>query len=232
MALDGSTERLNVDHLVYCVPNRLQDAMDNFEALTGVKPARGGRHLGLGTHNAIVGLGGQAYFEILARDPEQEAPSRTWMAIDAVTSPRLVTWAAARSGLPELVATARSRGYDPGSAQSFSRTAADGRTLRWSLSYNHYSAPLPGDGVVPFLIEWDQSCADFVPAKIAPAGCRLLRLRASHEDPASVVPSLRALGIDADGYLEPAPLVSADAGGPHARLVATLLTPNGIIEIS
>ena len=231
MALNVATDRLNVDHLVYCVPDRLEDAMDTFEALTGVKPVHGGRHLGLGTHNAIVSLGGQAYFEILARDPEQVDPPRTWMAIDAVTAPRLVTWAAARSDLPKLVATARSRGYDPGTAQNFSRTTADGRTLRWSLSYNHYAEPLPGAGIVPFIIEWDPSCSDFVPAKSAPVGCRLLSLRASHEDPVSVLQSLRALGIESDGYLEAEPRVPAD-GAPRARLIATLLTPNGIVEIS
>ena len=75
------------------------------------------------------------------------------------------------------------------------------------------------------------SCSDFVPAKSAPAGCRLLSLRASHEDPASFLLPLRALGIESDMYLEAEPLVPAD-GAPRARLIATLLTPNGIVEIS
>ena len=71
---------LKVDHLVYGCPGALDDAMDAFEARTGVAPALGGRHAGLGTHNALVALGGGAYFEILCRDPSQPDPSKACLA--------------------------------------------------------------------------------------------------------------------------------------------------------
>ena len=51
--------------------------------------------------------------------------------------------------------------------------------LAWSLAYNHYTAPLPGDGLVPFLIDW----ASPSPATTAPDGCELVSLRAEHPDP-------------------------------------------------
>lgn len=144
---------LRVDHLVYAVPGLLEDACADFARRTGVSPSPGGVHKGLGTHNALAALGGGAYLEILARDPGQPSPDRTWMAIDTVTEPCLVTWASKHADLPAAVDQARQQGYDPGNVESFSRPDPDsGEELRWDLAYNHYKQPLPGGGVVPFLI--------------------------------------------------------------------------------
>ena len=97
-----------LDHLVYGVDD-LQKGMARFEALTGVKPALGGRHDGLGTHNAIVSLGGGAYFEIIAPDPTQ--PTRPqWMGLgsaphEALACGRLLTWAVRLTDEAEAVST-------------------------------------------------------------------------------------------------------------------------------
>jgi hypothetical protein len=144
---------LRVDHLVYAVPGLLEDACADFARRTGVTPSPGGVHKGLGTHNALAALGGGAYLEILARDPGQPSPERTWMAIDTVTEPCIVTWASKHENLPLAVDKARQQGYDPGKVESFSRPdPGSGEELRWELAYNHYKQPLPGSGVVPFLI--------------------------------------------------------------------------------
>lgn len=144
---------LRVDHLVYAVPGRLEDACADFARRTGVTPSPGGVHKGLGTHNALAALGGGAYLEILARDPGQPDPERTWMAIDTVTEPCIVAWASKHADLSAAVDEARSQGYNPGDVDSFSRPDPDsGEELRWELAYAHYKQPLPGGGVVPFLI--------------------------------------------------------------------------------
>ena len=48
--------KLVFDHIVLAVPH-LQNAIDLFHTCLDVKAMAGGRHVGLGTHNAIVGLG-------------------------------------------------------------------------------------------------------------------------------------------------------------------------------
>lgn len=152
------TRRLRVDHLVYGVPGALEEACEAFYQKTGVRPSRGGTHKGLGTHNAIVALGGPddgsngrsfGYLEILALDPGQQPnPERVWMAMESVVAsgqPRLVTWAADRAGdsddgsaLATAVARAKEEhGYDAGPVQAFSRATPDGKQLDWQLAYRH-----------------------------------------------------------------------------------------------
>lgn len=66
-----SSARWQLDHLVYGVSS-LDEGMVHFHNLTGIKPVIGGRHEGLGTHNAIFSLGDDTYFEIIAADPTQK----------------------------------------------------------------------------------------------------------------------------------------------------------------
>ena len=230
----SAVERLQLDHLVYCVPGSLEDAAREFERLTGVAPMRGGTHVGLGTHNYIAALDGGAYFEILARDPEQPEPPTTWMAIDAVVdAPRITTFAVKRRDLDAAVATSRAAGYDPRDAKDFERRTADGsRTLRWRLAYNHFYEPLPGAGCAPFLIRWDPECADILPATVAPKGCELVGLRAEACNVEEAAAALAALGVDAEAMPLSSRIPAADgqASPSYARLVATLRTPKGLVE--
>ena len=126
--------------------------------------------------------------------------------------------AAGTSSMEVTVASARAAGYDPGKPLPFSRLKPDGSTLSWTLAYNHFTAPLPGDGLVPFLIDWHSP----TPADTAPSGFELVGLRAEHPDPESVAPMLLAIGI------EPEDLQLVE--GPRSRLVATLKTPKGTFD--
>mmetsp|Transcript_34511 Transcript_34511/g.114278 ORF Transcript_34511/g.114278 Transcript_34511/m.114278 type:complete len:415 (+) Transcript_34511:50-1294(+) len=234
--------RLRVDHLVYGVPGSLEEACAAFEAATGVAPTKGGAHKGLGTHNALVALGGAedgscgascGYLELLALDPAQQPrPERVWMAMESIAArgeARLVTWAHTPArGLEACAAAAAAAGYQPGDVQSFSRQTPDGRTLQWQLAYRHYTeAMLPSDGLVPFLIEWAPPCAAFTPAASAPRGIELLSLRAESAAPLEASASLAALGIDASDLLAQ----PAGAAPCSSRLVARLRTPKGVVEL-
>src|SRR5919204_3752865 len=79
-----------VDHLVYATPD-LQAGVDRAEKLLGIRAAPGGRHPGRGTRNALIALGPASYLEIMAPDPDQDAPTEPrWFDVDALPQPRLV----------------------------------------------------------------------------------------------------------------------------------------------
>jgi catechol 2,3-dioxygenase-like lactoylglutathione lyase family enzyme len=179
-----------LDHLVYAVPD-LAAAVAWFSAATGVEPAPGGSHVGLGTANHLVGLGQSQYLEIIGPDPDQPAPDRPRpFGVDDLTGPRLVTWAVATRNVDVLIAEARSGGYDPGEARAMSRRTPTGDLLEWRLT-----APDAGygAGLVPFLIDWE---ATRHPTSRGLPQTPLLELRATHPDPASVRPALAALRVD------------------------------------
>ena len=217
--------RLRVDHLVYGVTGSLAAAMASFQLRTGVAPVRGGRHEGLGTHNALVSLGDGAYFEIICRDAEQPSPPRLWMGMESLSDERsavMLTWATDRAGeMAEAVCAARAQGYDPGDVEAFERSKPDGSTLRWRLAYRHFTRLQQGagSGIVPFLIEWKSES----PAATAPGGIELVGLRAEAKDLAAVERSLRSLGIaPADLQLQ---------RGEEDRLFVILRTPKGVVEL-
>ena len=242
------TRRLRVDHLVYGVPGSLEDACAAFEARTGIAPTFGGVHKGLGTHNALVALGGPddgsnggsfGYLEILALDPEQQPnPARLWMAMDSVVArgePSLITWASDRAappGLDACVASAKELGYDAGEVEQFTRATPNGAQLEWKLAYRHYEeATLPAEGIVPFLIEWEAACRHHIPSATAPRGIELLSLRAEAAEPDDAAATLAAVGIEAADLLG-IDGSEGDASEPaRSRLVATLRTPKGLLRL-
>jgi hypothetical protein len=63
-----------MDHLVLATPD-LAATVAWFATSTGVAPSRGGQHLGLGSANYLVGLGGRRYLEVVGPDPDQSAPA-------------------------------------------------------------------------------------------------------------------------------------------------------------
>lgn len=162
-----------VDHLIYAAPD-LPAAVAEVEERFGVRPQSGGKHLGAGTHNALLALGPRTYLEILAPDPEQPArpATRRWQGL---THSRLAGWAIACDDIDGAVARAHRHGYDPGEVIEGGRTGPTGTVLRWRAT-----SFAPGDGLVPFLICWGDTEH---PASTAPAGLLLEFLHIEHPDP-------------------------------------------------
>ncbi|MFG2141985.1 VOC family protein [Streptomyces sp. NPDC048650] len=200
-----------LDHLVYATPD-LDRTVAEVAELTGVRPVRGGSHPGKGTCNHLLGLGGGAYFEIIGPDPAQPAPAGPrWFGIDALTGPRLVTWAVHVTAIADRVAAARARGHDPGDPVAMSRLAPDGRRIAWQLT-----PPGAGEQATPFLLDWGTAPH--------PSGSRLpvlplVSLSATHPDPAGVRAAWAALGARWPG----GPVTA----GPEVRLTAVLAGRHG-----
>ncbi|MET9906308.1 VOC family protein [Streptomyces sp. NPDC006476] len=180
----------HLDHLVLATPD-LAATVADFTERTGVEPAPGGAHVGLGTRNHLVSLGGSRYLEIIGPDPEQtRADGPRPFAVDELASARTVTWAISPPDLDAAVAAARARGYDPGDIRPMSRRRPDGTLLRWRLTDGDTQHP---SGLVPFLIDWGSSVH---PTATDLPTTPLLELSASAPDPDEIRPLLSALNTE------------------------------------
>ena len=207
-----------VDHLVFAATT-LAQGIDWFGELTGIVAQPGGKHAGMGTHNALVKLGDRLYLEIIAIDPEGEPPARKrWFDLDdgdlradLLERPQLIHWVARTRDLDLAIARA---GYETGPASPFSRGP-----YRWRITVPD-DGTRPGRGVLPTLIQWDvpQHPADALPD----AKASLTQLGATHPDPAPIRKSLERLGLDSEMR------VTYDR---VARLAAMLRTPRGLVAL-
>ena len=205
---------LRLDHLVYAVPE-LFAGVEDLEKRLGVRASPGGKHVGLGTHNALLSLGDDQYLEVIAPDPEQPQPDRARpFGLDEHDGGRLAAWAAKESDLEARVAASKEAGYDPGLVLDLSRDTPEGVRIEWRLTVSQTPR---GDGLVPFLIDWGGTAH---PATSSARGCRLIAVRAEHPDPEPVRGLLGAIGSDLE-------LTQA----PEAALIATLETPRGRVEL-
>jgi hypothetical protein len=203
-----------IDHLVWA-GLELQAEIERLERLTGVRAAPGGRHPGEGTRNALVAMGSEMYLELIAPDPTQpRPPSPRWFGLDALTAPRLVTWAAKCRDLTEQRAGAQAAGIRLGEIRSGARETSDGQKLSWQLTYPDVRL---GAGLIPFLIDWGASSH---PARTAPPGLQLVDLRAEHPAPSRIARQLRRLGLPLRIEV-----------GPSPALIATFESPRGRVEL-
>lgn len=206
--------RGRIDHLVYAAP-RLDEAVDHLERLLGVRAAPGGQHRDRGTRNALIGLGGDCYLEVIGPDPEQrDFNGPRWFETDRLTEPRLVAWAAKAGSIEVIWETARAQGVELGPISEGSRQQPDGTWLRWKFTD---PAVQSMDGIVPFLIDWGASPH---PAHDAPRGCTLVDLHAQHPDDKGALRALSVLGLNLDVQR-----------GTGAALMATIESPRCRIEL-
>ena len=204
---------MQIDHLVYAAAD-LEAASERLERELGVRPTFGGRHTAFGTHNALVGLGGRTYLEVLAPDPgaEQPATPGTFGLADANRSELLATWAIASDDIQATVARALEHGVDLGDPVPVERVDEAGNRLTWQLTLN----PLAG-GPLPFLIDWGRSRH---PSESAPSGLLLEHLHIEHPNPDELQSGLVALNADVEVR-----------DGAASALVARIRGPNGVVEL-
>ena len=199
-----------IDHLVYACP-QLGPAVEQIGALIGVRPAYGGQHPGLGTHNALLALGPRTYLEIIAPDPEQRHPAESLpFGLGQLTAPALRAWAAAPGDFDTAVRRSLTAGFDYGPVVVGRRRTADGLDLAWRMTS---SSLRQGVAIAPFLIDWGSGPH---PADSAPAGAVLAEFRGLTREPQRLAVQLEVLGLDMDIELS-----------DRNELQATLIGPGG-----
>ena len=211
--LRAARMRTELDHLIVACSDLAQGAAWLQEQL-GVAPQPGGKHVLMGTHNALLRLGPRVYLELLAIDPDAPKPTRPrWFDLDAAhvrerarDRPFLLTWAARTGHLVTAI----------------THVPALGEVL--ALTRNQYSwrIAVPEDGalqfggVLPTVLQWE---GDAHPADaLEDRGCTLQRLALEHPAASSVLPLFRELRITGPVDLKP---------GPRS-LAAHIATPSGV----
>jgi hypothetical protein len=234
---------LRLDHLV--ISARTLDEGTQYVADTlGVAPAGGGSHPLMRTHNRLLNLWDGVYLEVIAIDPDADAPAS---GTDA--RPRLFALDAA--------ATHARLASGPYLSHWVVRVERPKDLPRWQTQYPQRIAPVvpmsrgaftwglsvpddgafpswqgAGDGIVPTLIQWD---TPLHPSDVLPeTGLALKSLKGIHPQAEAVAAHLRWLGA-AHLIALSAPDVAEDEGegegggaASTATLVAEIETPSGL----
>ena len=209
-----STPLATLDHLVVAAAT-LADGIDWIAALTGATPVPGGRHVTMGTHNALLRLGASTYLEVLAIDPDGTRPARRrWFDLDDVAlqaelaeRPRLIHWVARTDDIDAAVAACP---LPLGTIHALQRG-----DYRWRITIPD-DGSRPGRGLVPTLIQWDGP--EHPAMRLPRSNVTLAQLAGSHPDPAPQRAALAALGLG------DAIAITFDR---ETRIAAMLRTPRG-----
>jgi hypothetical protein len=205
------------DHLIVAALT-LAQGCDWIEEKLGIRPAPGGQHLSMGTHNALLSLGPRLYLEVIAADPSLPTPLRSrWFDLDEprmkaalAEGPQLVTWAA------------RTRDLD----RAVQRIPSLGRILpmtrgewSWRIAVPD-DGHRPGRGLVPTLLQWDGAAhpAD----RMVDSGRRLVVMAGEHPEPGDVRDDIGALGLSD---------VLKVTYAKSPRLAAMIRTPRGVTTL-
>jgi hypothetical protein len=200
---------MTLDHLVVAAVN-LETGSRWLEERLGVTLQPGGRHTFMGTHNRLLRLG-DAYLEVIAVDPDAPPPPRArWFGLDDFhdPEPRLVHWVARTDDLERAVSQ---------SLEPLGRiTDAERGDFRWQITIPD-DGHLPGDGLVPTLIQWHGA---HPVQRLEDSGCKLISLEGEHPEPARIRASLEALGLEL-----------RITQGDRARLRAVISSPRGPVTL-
>ena len=203
---------LELDHLaVSCTT--LTDGVSDVEKTLGVALAPGGQHAEMGTHNRLLSLGPDVYFEVIAINPDAPGPDRPrWFNIDNFNgSPRLTNWILRTPDMDTALAK-----LPQGFGVPMSLQRGD---LRWKMAVPE-TGVLPWDGWAPAIIEW-QGEAHPAP-RLPDAQVRLDCLTLKHPKAEEIAKTL-------------APLMPRDTAlfetAERPELLARFSTPQGQAEL-
>lgn len=194
-----------IDHVILAVGN-LETGMNQFEALTGVKPVVGGIHPNSYTQNALVSLGNQTYLEILAPRTDLDSIPEWILNLDSLTPYR---WAVGTDDISSSRNKLRAAGATVSDPHPGSRKTPAGDLLEWTT----FGIETNDSPAIPFFISWGKGTMH--PSKTTPGGCTLDKLQLFSNDPVlSALSGLPRLEI---------------MNAPESKMVLVLDCPKGKI---
>ncbi len=203
-----------IDHIVYVVSD-LETGVNYFESITGATIIIGGKHKNKGTHNAIFRIGENAYFEILAPDPERNPEiDVSWLGTNNTKIQRISRWCVSYPEMKKGLAFLNHESKFKYDIEKGSRVKSDGNLLEWQLGISDVSKETD---VFPFLIDWGSSIH---PAHALAHECQIEKLILSHSCPVKVQKVVEFFKVNAkvNSSIEP-------------KIKLILNTPKGLVEI-
>ncbi len=210
-----------LDHIVVAA-HSLEQGVTWLEDKLGVRLPKGGVHQTMGTHNHLMQLGNQAYFELITINPEAPAPAwPRWFDLDRAAmrasikqQPRLITWVMNTDNLQQLHDAVN---FDIGTPTALSRDQ-----LSWEIALTD-DGRLLADGLLPYCLQWHSS--PHPSSGMADLGCKLQSLTLFHNRADWLQERLQALGAS---HLVTVEAVD-DSQAPY--LSATIQCPNGLVTL-
>lgn len=210
-----------LDHIVLAAPD-FQEAIKEFENMTGIKPSIVGSLRGLGTKSARVGLDNNAYIEIIAPDPKNSGPIGAALASELEEGTLVPYHYAIRSSEVEHMKdeyVPNELGWQPDHISMFG-ASPDGTPKKWEMLYM-YGHKI--GGAVPFYIDWGH--CDHPSASIPEVGAlKTLVVRAPSGHKVHDLLS-KVNGIDVQ---EGDPLLEFSFGSPEGTITFSADDPKGI----
>lgn len=203
---------LTFDHIAVST-EALAPGTQDIETALGQPLLPGGDHPDMGTHNRLLSLGPDAYFELIAINPAAQGPDQPrWFNLDNFSGPpRVTNWICRCPDIDAAIAAA-----PDGIGVPWQLERAD---LRWTMAVP-LDGKLPFDGLFPALIQW-HGTAHPAP-RLKETGVRLKALHLHSPDATALRVALAPLINDARVIIHP-----ADA----ARIEAVLSTPSGDVTL-
>ena len=181
-----------IDHFAIGADS-LEQGVAALKELLGMEVPRGGKHDAMSTHNCVMQAGRESFLEIIAIDPEAGDPGRTrWFTLDDPATrarlkekPRALCWVVGTEDLDAIIAASP---VDLGEVITFTRGDRS-----WRLTVPK-DGSLPEAGLLPAFIEWSPGAHPST--GMQDLGVTLDAIRLGHPEPASLIETLKVLGVD------------------------------------
>jgi hypothetical protein len=211
---------LKLDHLTVIAPT-LSEGVAHVRVCLDLDIPFGQRHGYMGTYNHLLQLGDMVYLEVIALDPDAQAPARArWFGLDNKKAV-MADWDAGRRLRGWVARTDMMDAVLAGREDIFGRKIA----LPWTDPSFDFAilddGSLPLDGAVPSIIDRRGQARSM--ANIAELGARLKSFSLQYPDAASLSRLYQTLNID-----RPPTIVH----GSDLRYQAQVETAAGLRELS
>lgn len=210
---------MKLDHLILGI-NDLEKGIDQFEQMTGIRAKFAGVHPGIGTHNALMALDDDMYFEIIAPQKPNEPLPGPFRGFEHNEELKVAGWVAS-CGLKDLDNSLSKLGIPHTPITPGSRTTPEGATIAWETIFMING--VNEVNINPFFIEWADTAIH--PSQSNPIGLKLLEYEIAGMINDPFIDLIRSITPKCG-------LISTDSASAGSLLSITLDTPKGSVRFT